>query len=313
LKARLKHPALLFGALLLLAAAAVISGCTNSSSTAQTTVYDTAQNFDFYSLFIGINQYPTSVNSLTFCVNDAVVLRNSLQYSDRWNGKAAKLSLLDDDASKPNIRDFIQIYKEKANSSTKFVLCYSGHGTNDGSQAYLVVWKDTSNPTDYDLISASELQSWLTGAPSIGIIYLDSCYAGGFIGKNKAAESSTPRVFTGTPGYDDAYAGGFKFPAETKGLEQIPRLVAVTACTGAEVSWETPNLQQGVFSYFLADGLGRGAAMGPADFTQTGEISVEETFAYLSPLVVAYPLQDPQILVQNPQIQDNYVGDLIVK
>lgn len=328
MKATFKHKAgtaLLLAGLALALTVAAISGCTVTGADINTTT-NTADlaKYDFYSLFIGINKYPGGTSDLNYCVADAVSTKAAMSQGAIWNGKSALLTLTDSQAKFSEIKRFILLYKERAveaaklgKNDVKFIMTFSGHGSNDGSHACIVVWNDAGDEFGY--IWDFDFESWfshdpvstgLPESPSIGIVYLDSCYSGGIIGKSPE-EGAAAKVYTGTRGYDPNFSRGWQF-SQQKGLENVGRLIAVTATSGEEVGWESPSLGHGVFSYYLCEGLGWGSALGPADINNDGFITVQETYEYLSPRTVQYST-DNFSSVQTPQIQDNYGSPLIIK
>ncbi len=298
---------LLVGALLVVAVVAVFSGCTTTSSDVTTTVFDPGSQYNYYALFIGINEYSESVGPLNYCVSDATKLRNSVVNSTYWGPAAATVLMTDSEATKANIIKFIQLYKEKGDAQTSLVFFFSGHGTNDNGSAALVTYDEES----YELLTDRELTSVLTGNPCSAIFYIDACYSGGLIDKSNGRKA---KVFTGHEGYDPEFAKGWAFDTEDdRGINEVDRLVAVTASAGDEVSWEDPAVGGGVFTSFLVQGLGADSeVIGPADTSGDGTISVEESYNYLRPLVIDYSTQNLSS-VQTPQFVNNNAGTLVIK
>jgi|GEM_PF-2932640 len=112
-------------------------------------------------------------------------------------------------------------------------------------------------------ITPSDLNSWFSGFDTNKIlIILDACYSGRF---------------------DD----------------QINKGVVLMACQSDESSWEYSSLQNGVFSYYVAEGI-----EGYADLSGSS-ISAEETFSYADPRVNSYTGD-----IQDPEDDDNYSGSL---
>lgn len=300
---------LLVGALLVIAAVAVFTGCSSSDNDAKTTVYESNQQYNYYALFVGIAKYPSCVGPLTYTSKDADDMSGALVNSTHWGNMAARMTIKDDQATKENIRNFVQLYKEKGNTDTTFFMSFSGHGTNQmGEHAAIVVYK----PEEADYITDTELTSWLTGSPCNAVIYLDSCFSGGFI--NRADSENKVKVYTGAEGFDPNYNKGWQIDSDkTRGLDDLERIVAVTGTTGEEVGWEVGSLKNGLFTYYLLQGLGRSPySLGPAEVNNDGFITAQETFNYLQPRVITYST-DNLSSVQTPQMVDNYAGGLVIK
>ena len=256
-------------------------------------------NGKVYAVIIGINDYPSS--DLNYCVSDAQSMKSSFQNSAMWSN-ASITYLTDRSATKGAIQSAIQTIKNSATSEDRFILTFSGHGTNDVGRAAICVWDDTV--TDWEYISDEDMSEWFQGMPCPTAMFIDSCYSGGLIGKSLTkvvnGEKRTARVYTGAPGYNPNFTGTFSIKS-AKNVEDLTNIVGATASSGSELSWETSSLGHGVFTYYMVQGLGSSSSVGPADTGANNSISAEEASEYASPRVVEY-LQGEQ----NPQLLDNY-------
>ncbi|MDQ7824291.1 MAG: caspase family protein [Candidatus Eremiobacteraeota bacterium] len=248
-----------------------------------------------YALFVGINKYTDPSNDLGECVNDVNGMKESLTQSSLWNGATVE-TLTDYDATKTAIMSKISSLGAQAGSGSLFFFYYSGHGTNDGSQSYIV-------PTDASsysgCIGANELQTALSSVSGNKCIIFDSCNSGGFVNKAKGDKVRFMRMAKSQERFS-----GTDF---AKALEQLSNLVFMGACKGSELSVESPSLGHGAFTYYLIQGLGSGSTIGSADSNKDGTISASELFNYSSPLTTVY---NPD---QNPVLQNNYSGELEIK
>jgi uncharacterized caspase-like protein len=259
------------------------------------TVVGTPQS-GIYALFVGINAYAPP-NELYQCVNDANGMNQSLTQSTLWNG-ATVVNLLDADATKANILGKIQELGSQAVEGTTFFFYYSGHGSNGKGDAYIV--PVDQNGTLDSWISDVELKAVLDPIAGNKCIIFDSCNSGGFVGKETGGKA---RYFKG-PYSDDNYNGnGF-----ARQLANVTGLVFLAACKGSELSYESPDLGHGYFTYYLIQGLGNGSTIGPADTNGSGIIAAKGLFDYAMPLVQVYSSN-----VQNPQMQDNVPAGLPIK
>jgi hypothetical protein len=256
----------------------------------------------YFGLFIGINDYPSPVNDLSYCVQDAVGLRDALVDSPAWQNNRAVTMLLDSNATKTNIMNSIEIIKQNAVPDDRTVIHFSGHGTNSGDRTYLVVWHNGG----VGYISDVEFASWLEDMPCPVVVLIDSCHSGGFIGR--ATLDSTVRVYTGAPSYDPYYNKGW-LDGTARGAADMSGIVWLTASRGDQESHEFSALQHGVFSYYVIQGLGSGSTIGPAD-TGNDAVSAEEIHNYAGSRTTSYAAskgasQDPQILDNYPTVLDN--------
>ena len=77
--------------------------------------------------------------------------------------------------------------------------------------------------------------------------------------------------------------------------------VVLMACGEGDSAYEYEDLVNGVFTYYIVEGL-----WGLADANSNIEVSAEESFNYADPLVLQYH----RPAHQNPELWDGYEGDL---
>lgn len=256
-----------------------------------------------YALFVGINQY-AHASDLRYCVNDVNGIKNNLNvYSGSiWND-ATIVTLIDTQATKNNIYKTINSFVQTVTSQDTFFFFYAGHGSNSGGHTYIV-------PTDSDLTPDSciedvELNNWLAqmipGAKKV--IIFDSCHSGGFVGKSQSKDILSR--FIPIEGSSQTFEGS----DFSKQLETLNNLVFLAACKGSESSWESSSIGHGYFTYYLMEGLGNGSFLGPA--ASGGAVTAEGDFNYAAPRTKNAVAAQGSL--QNPQIQDNYSGQLEIK
>jgi hypothetical protein len=249
----------------------------------------------FYALITGINDYPGTGSDLSYCINDASDIRASLQQCPGWWGHSQITYLTDSAVNVGAIHAGIDQVKAAAGPGDCFIFFYSGHGTNEVGNAALAVWDGAG----WGFVTDSDMQSWMTGMPCPSTIILDTCFSGGMMGRS-VIEGAKAKVYTGAPGFDPYFDKGWIFHKGAKALDALDNLVGLAACTGTELSWELQSLQNGVFTYYVTQGLGSGTTIGPADTSGDGAISAEEAYNYASPLVTS------TVSSQHPQMVDNY-------
>ncbi len=266
-----------------------------------------------YALIIGINDYPGTGDDLEFCVADARDLNTALKDCTAWNNAEITM-LLDSQAEKSVIQSAITNIRSKATSRDLFIMTYSGHGTNVGTNGAIIVW----DGGDEGYIIDVDLADWISGIACPFYFSNDSCQSGYFIGKNKLKYTKNGfrhniRLRTTAPGYDPNFRGSFN-PAVYLGMENIDNIVIAAAAGGEETADENEELGHGLYTYYVLQGLGTGSTIGPADLNGDGAISGEEAFNYSRPKVVDYSYGD-----QNPVMADNYptaanpTGNLVIK
>ncbi|MFH1453894.1 MAG: caspase family protein [Armatimonadota bacterium] len=256
-----------------------------------------------YAVLVGVRDYENGrTNDLSFTVNDAVDLKDSLLNSTFWSG--ATVSIQNNiQVNKSMIETAVNNAKNNIANSGLFVFMFSGHGTNSNGLGYLIPYGGTGGAAN--CISENDLRSWLNNFNSSvkKYVLLDSCYSGYFIDK-----SLSTGLIPKTIAIDNNYNSFYSSEKFAKTLVGLSNCCAMTSSKGSEVSYEDIPLQNGVFGYYVAQALGTGATIGPADTNSSGSITALEMGNYVSVYVSSYTSG-----VQNPQTYDNYSGELRVK
>jgi hypothetical protein len=209
------------------------------------------------------------------------------------------IRLVDSEASKLGIINAIFNIAQVDNSDDVFLFFFSGHGTHgedlsptdetDGSDEYICPWNSLTNSHENDIRDDEfeEILSYLDS--NRRVVILDTCYSGGF---PKAAEitiKTKPDVGYAT------ISDGFDKDLNKAGY------IVLTACDDNELSVEDGSLQNGVFTYYLVEGMNSGF---PADTDLDEKVSAEESFDYTSPRTTAF---NPD---QHPQMYDGILGEV---
>jgi uncharacterized caspase-like protein len=211
--------------------------------------------------------------------------------------------LIDSAATKANIHNAIDWMKTKADADDICLFLFSGHGSRetdippydeaDGRDEYLC-------PHDSLLASATndirddELDDWMTPIKGKKVVLLDTCFSGGFVKTPAYTIKTKPGIPYMKP------TGKMLGDGFTKDLDKSG-YVTLTASQDTEFSYECPALENGVFLYYVDEGLA-----GPANADDDRDISAEETYDYANPKVVSYYTE------QHPQIYDGVTGELPV-
>ncbi len=209
-----------------------------------------------WAVVIGISDYRGKQYDLQYCDDDAQDMYNYLIAKGYPEGNI-KL-LLNGGAKAKAIMAAIDWLNSWENQTSEVVFFYSGHGTtydgyDDGDTEYT---DETIISADLYLILDGQLSAKFSdfGSQKISFTF-DSCFSGGMDDL-----SGTGRVIT-------------------------------TACGEEELSWETSDLQHGVFTYYFMEGL-------------SAYHNVEDAYADAEPEVISYTNGD-----QHPKLFDNYPGN----
>lgn len=233
---------------------------------------------DKFAIVVGIDRYSrfSGLSSLNYAVADAVALADVLE-ADGYQ----VLRRFDSDASRQFILDSIATVAEMAALSDKpdstLLFSFSGHGFAADGENYLVT-QDASRDELFDTgLSLSELQKALRET-GIGrrMMFIDAC-------------RNDPHV-------DARSAGSESFVADNRGEGE-----AILFSTRAgEFSYESSELGQGVFSYFLVKGLSGEAA-------NDGSVSLHGIKSYVERQVRFWTGKHIG-KVQTPYVSGEYTG-----
>lgn len=259
---------------------------------------ETEKGTEYYAVIVGVSDYKY-LSDLSYCDDDAIDIYNRLLSYPNWKATNIKL-LIDSDAEKADIEAAIDWMKTEADADDICLFTFSGHGCYgddvspydeaDGYDEYFCPYDSLTSSYAND-ISDDEFESLMDTINAKKVVILDTCFAGGFIKTDKY----TVRTKPGVPKAEKIIDGFAKDLDKTS-------YVVLTASDDDEYSYESSVLRNGVFSYYVEEGLS-----GPADYTADGEISAEETFTYAEPKTISYTGGD-----QHPQSYDGVAGDVTV-
>jgi cyclophilin family peptidyl-prolyl cis-trans isomerase len=229
--------------------------------------YQTSRSLDLPNLWIlsiGINRYDAQqLTNLSYAVNDAREIINVFKAQEGKLYRTVNSLLIADNADKrptrENIIDGFEFLKDRSSQDT-LVLFIAAHGMNDNTGDFFVMPSDAGF-TDEGAIRASRAIPYsdiqrLMRLPGRKLIFIDTCHSGGLRGR----------------GYDDNRM--------IRALNDIEGTIIFAASKNDESSQELSNLQHGVFTYYIIQGM-----KGAADPSKTGTVNMMELCAYVSRMV----------------------------
>jgi len=215
---------------------------------------------DAIAIIIGIADYK-SLPRADFANDDA---RAFYDYAMRALGvKPENIKLLvDGDADEAEIlRTFRNWLPSKVKPTTDIYVFYSGHGlpTADGQGLYLIPPRAAKDVIDDTAIPFSKINAAIQSAkPKSVTMILDACYSG-------QARSGESLVASARP-----------VQLKTENRLFPENFTVITASQNDQISSSNPDLQHGIFSYYLMKGM-----EGDADANEDGKITLGEMQAYL--------------------------------
>jgi len=258
------------------------------------TVHSTPSERNVWAVVVGINDYP-QLPRLKYAVNDAREFHRLLVEKNRIPEKNITL-LLNDQATLGNLRSLLGTHlKESSDKDDMVIIYFAGHGAvepdtksldADGLEKYLLAYDSDPSELYATGLPMREIAHILDRIRSERLIFIaDSCYSGGSGGRTVSISGMRANI---ADTFLDRIASG-------RGK------VIITASAANEVSVEKDELQHGVFTYYLLEGL-RGAADSDRDST----ITVDEAYRYVSEKVPRATGQE-----QHPVKKGSVEGDLI--
>ncbi|MBI5623651.1 MAG: caspase family protein [Elusimicrobia bacterium] len=227
-------------------------------SDADKATYKAPESPDDFAVVVGIEKY-MQVPQADFGERDAQSMREHLSALGFPQRNIVHLS--GSMATKSNLEKYLEHWlPEKVNESSKVVFYFSGHGAPDidSKQAFLVPWDADVKflrQTGYPL---KKLYAQLNGLKAKEVlVVLDSCFSGAG-GRSVLPKGARPLV-----------------AQVDEGLEQLGKLVILSASEGSEIALSDDKQGHGLFTYHLLKGLNE----------KMGASTVKALYEYLVPRV----------------------------
>ncbi len=215
---------------------------------------------DAVAVIIGIAKYE-SLPVAEFANDDA---RAFYDYAIRGLGvKPENIKLLVDEGAREAeiLKTFRTWLPSRVKSSTEVFVFYSGHGlpTPDGSGLYLLPLHADRDVIDDTAIPFAKINDAISMAkPKSVTVILDACYSGQTKAGQTLVASARPLTLKAQNSF---------FP---------PNFTVISASQSDQISSSSPDLQHGIFSYYLMKGM-----EGDADMNKDGKITLGEMRDYL--------------------------------
>jgi len=247
-----------------------------------------------FAVLVAIEAYPWFPGPLKYCLEDLQDMKEVLIKNCGFK-QANIFELKDASATRAKLKDVIlNRLDPREGPKDTVVFFFSGHGWPSifGSGEGLYLSDGIMFDSQFDnLLSNLETRKL--------VVLLDSCFSGGFAG---GGATKGVQGVSGLPGSSPSVSLAQKLSGEGR--------VVLTACKAMEQSDEYPDLQNGLFTYYLCEALKSRVA----DTDSNRHIDTNEAYNYLGPLVLQYS-QNAHSLnhnrpVQHPQIYSGIPGGL---
>jgi response regulator of citrate/malate metabolism len=233
-----------------------------------------------YFLSIGIAKY-SAIKPLKKAVTDASDMARTLLNNGYTKENCCLLT--DQDATKAKISDALNWLAASATADDTVVIFFSGHGLRriGGFKPgeYLCPVDTDVMDLENTCISSTEFTNALKAIRAGRLVVLiDSCHSGG-VGETKAIGTTVKSGLS-----EDTY----NLFAKNTGDSKQGRVI-IASCKSDEVSWELPEMDNGLFTHYLLEGLHGEAAR------LDGKVPIMRLFEYVSDRVSQHRAQHPII------------------
>ena len=175
---------------------------------------------------------------------------------------------------------------------------FSGHGIWENNTSYLCPTEANYYAPMSIYISVNELEAALSSIPGTKVVFLDTCYSGGFIGKAIDATTASKEKLES---FNDSVVNIFS-QTQSKGLLTTNQYKVLTSCHYYQLCWEIQPEDGdpfGVFTMALCEGCGYSGNY-PADTNMDTIVSLQEAYIYVRNWVFSFGIiQDVQIYPDN--------------
>jgi hypothetical protein len=212
-------------------------------------------------LAIGVEQY-RNVTPLAFTCDDAALFARAFREVGNIPPTRVHLIAPGEDRARPlqddssTIKAAIERVALLALPKDTFVFYFSGHGYRDAKgQMYLATSDfDLKDPDNSSVRVEFVKDTLATCQASHRLIFIDACHSGDF----DAAKRVDGRLLANQ-------------------IAELAGVAVIASSTGEQVSFESSMLKQGVFTYWLVQGL-----RGRANTTIDAKIDVQEVFRFVN-------------------------------
>ncbi|HCT72300.1 MAG TPA: hypothetical protein DF409_16490 [Bacteroidales bacterium] len=244
-----------------------------------------------YAVIVGVADYKhfrPGTGDLRFTVTDAQKFNNFLQSPKGGRVPASNIKLLlNSQATHASILEAGRQMFAKADENDRIVFFFSGHGSETGFLPYDV--NNRGNPMlEHDQVKAL----FAASKASAKLIFADACHSG----------SIRKEVTTSAPA-DVLASLGIKSTLPQSNRRNVAIMLS---SAGDQISFEYPSINQGVFSYYLIDGLS-----GAADKNHDNLITIAETYYYVRDNTYNF-VRENVGYTQTPVLFGNFDKEMII-
>jgi WD40 repeat protein len=230
-------------------------------------------------VLVGISKYPDPRNQLMFAAKDVADIAKVLD-TQRGAGLYNEINvkvLTDEAATRGNILKALNWLRQETRSDDTGVVFLSGHGVPEEGQTFFLTYDAEPGDLAATAVTQSDLKNVLSRVPGKVIAFIDICHAGSAVlqqGKNSVVDMTSFVNIMREPGTG---------------------LIVFASATSYQPAEERAELQNGVFTSALKEGL-----LGGADFRRKGAIRTDELNTFLNERVAELTQDRQHPVMQRP-------------
>ena len=268
----------------------------------------------YRALLIGIDKYKDPVIMNLKAPPFDVARIEQVFEKARFGEERASFSIINTligaQATRTNILEGITSTFSQAGNGDVSYFYYSGHGLIKDGKSTIIPY-DAKINDDSNGITVDELAAALGSIPGTKVVIMDTCYSGGFIGKdfNPLGIAGSENLKEFNANILDTFASYDLFGLESgRGNLATPGFQVIVSATGKQQCFETINPHPidgnpyGYFSRFLCEGCGynRFNFPYPADLNRNRKVTINEIYQYIcTEISHTHVIQDAQVYPLN--------------
>lgn len=244
-------------------------------------------------VLVGINNYvDASVAPLRYCVNDTRAMQALLErlgYIVHALHDGAHTA--DRKPTRANVAGMLDAVCDRLGPDDMLLVQFSCHGMLVDDRCVLVMQDTWRNRLTHDGLPLSQVRDAMMASKARQqVLLLDACHSGIDLAKAPLAET-------------EAAAAAFS----RRVYELAEGFALLSSSTAAQVSQEWQEKKQGLFTYFVIQGLNGRAARSDASW-----VTVDDIKQYVQRELLRWNEQNPNRPVQQPTAQTEGTGDIIL-
>jgi len=253
-----------------------IVGFKTVKNSVESSIWQFAVGNPHQALLLGITDYD-SASDLNLTDDDAQNMQTAFEatvFNYQMNTLTGRVVKADIQHALENVQGL--------NEEAVFTFFYAGHGGYANNESYLYL----SN--GYRLYM-SELRTMLQQLPGKKLVIIDACQSGNFTQLHPGRDFRQLAKIE-----SDLFNASVLRTFSTVARNGEPEFYVMTGANIYQSSWENTALQNGVFSFFLLDGIGDVGIDNPeqsfdftfdADLNSDGAVTMSEAYTYAAPKV----------------------------